>query len=121
MYDRPERIAAFEADLRRLRIPDPATARDRLAGRVGLATVALGIGLAVLAYALSHATTNPLQQRDAIVLALAGVALATGGSALYLKAALAGFLRFWLLRAIHEQRAQTDRVVTALERQDPCR
>jgi hypothetical protein len=48
------------------------------------------------------------------VLALLGVSCAVAGGALYLKGALAGFLRFWLVRDLHERRAQTDRIVAGL-------
>lgn len=47
---------------------------------------------------------------------LGGVALACIGAALYVRAALARTLRYWLLRALHEQRSETERVVAALER-----
>jgi hypothetical protein len=60
---------------------------------------------------MSHGTTNPLAQRDAITLALGGVAAAVVGAALFLRYSLAGFLRFWLARLIYEQKAQTDRLL----------
>ena len=42
------------------------------------------------------------------------LAVAVAGGALYLKGALAGFLRFWLVRDLHERRAQTDRLLDSL-------
>lgn len=42
---------------------------------------------------------------------LAGVAVATIGAALYLRFSLGRYLRYWLLRAVHEQREQTQRLV----------
>lgn len=114
MPAQPDRVEQLKADLADLRISDPSTARDQLAVRVGLGGMALGLLLPVVAYFMSHGTTNALAQRDAIVLALIGVACAVGGGALYLKGALAGFLRFWLLRDLHERRAQTDRIVAGL-------
>jgi hypothetical protein len=111
MPEHPDRIEQFEADLAELRIVDPSASRDQLAARAGLVGLVVGIALPAVAYALSHGTTNALEQRDAIVLALLGIASAVAGGALYLKGALAGFLRFWLLRDLHERRAQTDRIV----------
>src|SRR5687767_7651915 len=111
MHGQPDRIEQFKADLAELRITDPSASRDRLAVRLGLAGLAAGIILPVVAYAMSHGTTNALEQRDAIILALLGIACAVAGGALYLKGALAGFLRFWLVRDLHERRAQTDRIV----------
>lgn len=114
MHGQPDRIEQFKADIADLRITDPSTARDQLAVRAGQASLVIGVVLPVVAYAMSHSTTNPLGQRDAIVLALLGVACAVAGGFLYLKGALAGFLRFWLVRDLHERRAQTDRIVEAL-------
>jgi hypothetical protein len=111
MHGQPDRIEQFKADLAELRITDPTAGRDQLAARIGLVGLAVGVVLPVVAYAMSHGTTNALTQRDAIVLALLGIACAVAGGALYLKGALAAFLRFWLLRDLHERRAQTDRLL----------
>ncbi len=116
MHSQPDRIEQFKADLAELKINDPSSTRDQLATRLGLAGMALGVIVPVAAYFLSHGTTNPLAQRDAIVLGLLGVALATAGGALYLKGALASFLRFWLVRDLHERRAQTDRLLAGGDR-----
>ena len=115
MHGQPERIEQFKQDVAELRISDPSTSRDRLAARGGIVAMVAGVGIAVAAYAMSHSTDDALQQRDAIVVALLGVAVTAAGAGLYVKAAIAGFLRFWLLRDLHERRAQTDRVVRALE------
>ena len=111
MQAQPDRIEQFQADLAELRITDPSASRDQLAVRLGLAGLVVGIALPVVAYFMSHGTKNELTQRDAIILALLGISCAVAGGALYLKGALAGFLRFWLLRDLHERRAQTDRLL----------
>ena len=54
------------------------------------------------------------------MLALIGVTVAVIGGALYLKGALAGFLRFWLVRDLHERRAQTDRLLEGLGGDQPA-
>ncbi len=114
MHGQPDRVEQFEADLAELRIVDPSASRDQLALRLGVAGMAVGVVLPIVAYALSHGTTNPLEQRDALILALLGVASAVVGAALFLKGSLSGFLRFWLVRDLHERRAQTDRIVERL-------
>jgi hypothetical protein len=114
MPAQPDRIQQFKEDIADLRITDPSTSRDQLAVRLGMIGMVVGVALPVGAYAMSHGTTNALEQRDAIVLALLGVSSAVGGGALYLKGALAGFLRFWLVRDLHERRAQTDRLLDGL-------
>jgi len=110
----PERIEQLKADLAHLRVDDPSASADRLATRGGLLAMAVGLAVTVVAYAMSHGTTDALAQRDALVLAVIGLALAVVGGALYLKGSLSGFLRFWLVRDLHERRAQTDRLLGAL-------
>jgi hypothetical protein len=117
MQGQPDRIEQFKAEIADLKISDPSTSRDHLAVRLGITAMAIGILLGVYAYSLSYGADadNPApQQRDAIVLALIGVTVAITGAAFYLKGALAGFLRFWLVRELHERRAQTDRMLGAL-------
>ena len=119
MLEQPDRVEQFKADLAALKIADPAAAKDRLAVRVGLGSMIAGAVVGVYAYALSYGAEGSdaaLQQNDAIVVALIGVIAAVGGGALYLKGALAGFLRFWLVRDLHERRAQTDRLLAGGDR-----
>ena len=117
--ERSERVEQFKAEIADMGVKDPAVARDRLLLRAAVALLVLGPVLGVIAYFLSHGTQNPLQQRDAIVLALIGVACAVSGAALFIRYALASFMRFWLARLCWEQQAQTDRVVAALDGRGP--
>ena len=110
MHQNPERIQQFTADVAGMKLRDPATGLDRLLTRLGLAGMVAGITFAVVSWFVSHGTRNPLQQRDAIVLGLLGVTLAVVGGVLWLKATLAGFLRFWMARLCYEQQAQADRL-----------
>ena len=113
--ERSERIEQFKSEIADMGVKDPAVARDRLLLRASVALLVLGPVLGIIAYFMSHGTTNPLQQRDAIVLALIGVACSVSGGALFVRYALASFMRFWLARLCWEQQAQTDRVVAALD------
>jgi hypothetical protein len=117
MDGQPDRIEQFKADIADLRITDPSSSRDQLATRLGTAGMAIGVVLGLYAYSLSYGASgsNPApQQRDAIILALIGVSVAIAGAAVYLKGSLSTFLRFWLVRDLHERRAQTDRIVQQL-------
>jgi len=115
MDQSPERVEQFKAEIGAMNLRDPATARDRQLLRAGVALMVAGVAIAVYAYAMSHGTTNPLQQRDAIVVALAAVAVTITGAALFLRYSIAQFLRFWLARLSYEQQAQTDRLVEAVK------
>lgn len=118
MPEAADRVEQFKADIADLRIADPSTARDRMATRGGMSGLVLGVVLPIVAYSMSHGTTDALAQRDALVLALVGVAVAVAGGSLYLKGAIASFLRFWLVRDLHERRAQTDRIIEQLVGRD---
>lgn len=111
MIESTERVEQFKAEIAEMRLRDPATAQDRQLLRLGAALLVVGVAMTGLAYVLSHGTDNALQQRDAIVVALAGLAVTVAGGALFLRYSLATFLRFWLARLIYEQQAQTDRIV----------
>ena len=113
--ERSERVEQFKQEIADMGVKDPNAARDRLLLRLSVALMAAGPVLGIIAYTMSHGTENPLQQRDAIVLALIGVGLTVIGGALFVRYALASFMRFWLARLCWEQSAQTDRVVAALE------
>jgi uncharacterized membrane protein YqgA involved in biofilm formation len=104
------RADRFARDLAELKIPDPAAGRASLWLRLGVALMVLGVVLAVVAYFLSHNTSDPLEQRDAIILALTGVAGCVVGSALFLRYSLTGFLRFWMARQSYDLALLADRL-----------
>jgi hypothetical protein len=117
MHGQPDRIEQFKADIADLHITDPSSSRDLLSIRLGVAGMVVGVVLGVYAYSLSYGASgnDPApQQRDAIIVALIGVSVAVAGAALYVKGAVSTFLRFWLVRDLHERRAQTDRIVHQL-------
>jgi hypothetical protein len=115
MYRNPDRIEQFKAEVADMKLRDPATAVDRVLVRLGVVGMVAGPGLAIVAWFMSYNSDNPLQQRDAIVMGLLGVTIAIVGAALWLKSALAGFLRFWLARLSYEQQAQADRIASGMD------
>jgi hypothetical protein len=112
-----DRAAQFRSDVADMRLRDPRAGRDRVLMFTGGVLMALGIALAIIAYFYSsgadaaYNTQGPAEQRDAIVIGLAGVTVAVVGGAMFLRYSLAQFLRFWLARLIYEQQTQTDRIV----------
>jgi len=115
MIESHERVEQFKQEITDMKVKDPATGRDRVWLRVGIALMVIGLAVAIIAYPMSHGTSNPLSQNDALVLAIAGLTAAVVGGALFLRYSLASFLRFWLARFVYEQQAQTDRIVEKLK------
>jgi uncharacterized membrane protein YidH (DUF202 family) len=95
-----DREAAFRAEVAGMKIRSGTVARERTFARLGAALLAVGIVLGVVAYAQSHGTNEPLQQRDAIVLGLIGVTVSIAGLALFLRYSLGALLRLWLARLV---------------------
>ncbi|MBH0123515.1 hypothetical protein M1M07_04655 [Rhodococcus sp. HM1] len=98
MTSTESRADRFTRELSELKIPDPAAGRSSLWLRLGIALMVIGPILGVVAYFMSHNTSDALVQRDAIVVSILGVAVAIVGAALYLRYSLTGFLRFWMAR-----------------------
>ena len=111
MIEHPERVEQFKRDIAEMQVKDPAAGRDRLALRGGMTLMVIGVIVTIAGYVVSHGTSNPLSQTDAVIIALIGIAVTVLGAALFLKGSLASFFRFWLARLIYEQKAQTDRIV----------
>jgi hypothetical protein len=44
------------------------------------------------------------------------LALVIAGAALFVRYSIARFMRFWLVRLVHEHRTETDRTIEALKR-----
>jgi hypothetical protein len=106
------RADRFVRELAELKIPDPASRRTGLWLRLGIVLMVAGLALGAGAFGMSHNTSDPLVQRDAITLGLAGVTAAVVGSALFLRYSLTGFLRFWMARQSFDLATLADRLST---------
>jgi hypothetical protein len=118
MLDHPDRVEQFKTEIAEMKLPDPASGRDRLLLRGGAVLMVAGVIVAAVGYSLSHGTSNVLQQNDAQVVAIIGLTLSVVGGALFVRYSIAHFLRFWLARLSWEQQAQTDRLIEALAARD---
>jgi hypothetical protein len=109
-----DRVEQFKREIADMRLRDPATSRDRLLLRGGVALMIIGVGIAIGAYFGSHTTTNPLLQRDMIITSIIGLSVTVAGGAVFVRYSIAQFLRFWLARLSYEQQHQTDRLIEKL-------
>jgi hypothetical protein len=115
MIESHERVEQFKQEIADMKVRDPSTGRDRVWLRLGIALMVVGLLIAVGAYFMSHGTSNPLSQNDALVLAIIGLTTSVVGGAVFVRYSVAAFLRFWLARFVYEQQAQTDRIVDRLK------
>jgi hypothetical protein len=111
MNDRIERLRSDAAELKVGR----SGARDGLWQAVGALAMTAGVVIAFVAYQLSLAKDDQRDIQSLQILAVAMLALAVVGAAVFLRYSLARFLRFWLLRQLYEGQAHIDQVVAALQ------
>src|SRR5699024_8995798 len=89
MTNSTERLERFEADVAQLGLAVGPIGRERLLQKVGAVMLVLGPVLAIIAYFLSHGTSDPREQRDALIVAVIGVSVGLTGGFVFLRYSLA--------------------------------
>ncbi len=117
--DGASRSDRFRGDVATLDVPTPSTSSETrwLYGGVGLALV--GVVFIAVGYWGASGTADPAQQLPYMLSGGAmGLALVVMGAFLVGRYSMARLMRFWLALLVAEHRAQTDRLVEALEARD---
>ena len=115
MNDRIERLKTDAAELK----VGGGAGRDGLYQAAGAVAMGVGVAVALLAYSMSLGKDDSRDIQSLQILAIAMLALAIVGAAVFVRYSLARFLRFWLLRQLYEGQAHIDQVVTALGDRTP--
>lgn len=118
MNENPARVQAFRDEIEGLKLKGSSSDSEKRLLVIGVLLVAIGVGLAVLGAVQVGATgDSPADQRAYMAQgSFMGLALIIAGAALFVRYSLARYLRFWLIRMTYESRANTDRIVDAIER-----
>lgn len=117
METNQERVEAFRREIAELRLRTPDDAAERWWLLAGLALPALGLVAILLGWWGASGSAYPSEQLPYVISGgLLGVGLIVAGGALFVRYSLTRYLRFWLVRLIHEERAQVDRQIEVLER-----
>ena len=109
-----DRIERFRAEVAGLRLRTGGQRQDTAVAIVGLVLMVGGLVAALITYETSLHQSSALNIGSEQILALSMVALTVIGAALFLFAALARFLRFWMLRQLYEGQAHVDSLVEGL-------
>jgi hypothetical protein len=107
VYERGDR---FARDIASMRIADPSPGRHDLWLRVGFVLMLAGLLVSVFGYFKSQGTTDPLEQRDAIALGIAGVSATIVGATVYIRYSMTKVLRFWLARVSFDLQLHAERL-----------
>lgn len=113
--DTSPRLQEFQTQVDNLKLHGGKANPERATVRLAVVLFLVAVALEIVAYSGSRNTSSSLEQTDFLILAVLGVVVALGAVALFVRASLTRYFRYWLVRLIYEDRASTDRIVTALE------
>ena len=118
MNENQARIEQFRTEIGELKLRGSSSDGEKRLLVIGVVLTLVGIGLAILgAVQVGNSGGSPADQRAFMAQgSFMGLALVIAGAALFVRFSLARYLRFWLIRMTYESRANTDRVVDAIER-----
>ncbi len=111
-----DRIQAFTQEIGELKLRGARGDRERILLVIGVIALVAGVVLAVVGGFQASGTTDLGDQVAFLATGtFIGLALVVLGTALFIRYSVARFMRFWLVRLVHEHRSETDRVVAALK------
>lgn len=111
-----DRIQTFTEEIANMKLRGAQASRERLLLILGVVGLVVGVGMAVFGGFQASGTNNTSDQVAFLATGtLIGLALVIASTAIFVRYSLARFLRFWLIRLVHEHRTETDRVVDQLK------
>ncbi|MCG9476599.1 MAG: hypothetical protein NTU96_10645 [Actinobacteria bacterium] len=111
-----DRIEQFKADVTDMNLKTGNPSRDKTFQALGFVMMLVGVIGAFVVYVSSNNLSSQLDVTSQVAFAVAFLALTVFGAAIFLRYALANFLRMWLLRQLYEGQANTDRIVDAVSK-----
>ncbi len=109
------RLQEFQTQVNDLRLSGGKANPERMAVRVSIGLFVIAVALGLVAYFSSTSATDVRDQNESIILALVSVVVALGAVGLFVRASLTRYFRYWLVRLVYEDRANTDRLIDALK------
>ena len=111
------RLEAFQSQVDDLRLTGGKANPERMAVRLGILLFVVAVALGIVAFFSSTSADDARDQNEMIILALLAVVIALGAAALFVRASLTRYFRYWLIRLVYEDRANTDRLIDAIKDQ----
>jgi uncharacterized membrane-anchored protein len=112
-----DRINAFTEEIGELKLRGASKERERWLLVLGAALLVAGVVLAVIGGIQASGTSDSAEAWAALATGtFIGFALVVAGTALFVRYSLSRFMRFWLIRLVHEHRSETDRLIAAIEK-----
>jgi hypothetical protein len=109
------RLKEFQSQVDDLKLSGGRANPERTAVRLALVLFIGAVVVEIVAFNGSSSASDARDQTDFVILALLGVVLAVGAVGLFVRASLTRYFRYWLVRLVYEDRANTDRLIEALK------
>lgn len=110
-----DRIQTFTEEIAAMKLRGARSDRERWLLVLGVVSLIAGVGLAAFGGFQASGTAVLADQIAYLATGtLLGIALVIAGAALFVRYSIARFMRFWLVRLVHENRTETDRIVRAV-------
>jgi len=117
MNENPDRVEEFKSEIQSMKLKAGGAENESRLLALGVLMAVAGLVLAIYGGIMVQGDANEFNQRSFMATgSFIGIALVIGGAALFIRYSLARYLRFWMVRLVHESRANTDRVVAAIDR-----
>lgn len=117
LNDHPDRVAGFQSEIESMKVKAGGGQNEAKLLALGIALGVAGLALAIYGGIMVQNDANEYNQRAFMATgSYIGIAMLIGGAALFVRYSMARYLRFWLIRMVHESHANTDRIVAAIER-----
>jgi len=118
MDDNQQRIEEFRSEIDSLKLKGSSGESEQKFLVGGIVLLVMGTLLAIYGAIQVGNSGGSLADQIAFLAqgSLVGIVLAVAGVGLFLRYSLGRYLRFWMIRQTYEARANTDRIVDAIER-----
>ncbi|HMS13057.1 MAG: hypothetical protein V9E99_01080 [Microthrixaceae bacterium] len=117
MNEQPERVEQFQAEINSMKVKASGAENESRLLILGIVLAVAGLALAIVGGVQVGGAADALDQQSFLATgSFLGIALIIAGAALFVRYSLARYLRFWLVRLVYESRANTDRIVEAIDR-----
>ncbi|MGI9600690.1 MAG: hypothetical protein ACR2QE_02315 [Acidimicrobiales bacterium] len=113
MSDTNPRLEEFQQTVDEMKISGGRANPEKTAVIISIVLFVVAVIIEIIAFTQSSNADDARDQNDMIILALLGVVIGLGAVALFLRASLTRWFRYWLIRLIYEERANTDRLIEA--------
>jgi hypothetical protein len=114
-----DRVQQFESEVSGMKVRGASRDTEKWLQILAVAGLVGGIVLVIVGAIQVSGTSDTADQNSMLATStFVGLALTIAGAALFVRVSFGRMLRYWLVRLVHEQRSETDRLIEAIKNRD---